>query len=163
MEITELSLLAVDPGIALGWAYWPKNRKYPTRCGIIKPHNRSKDFFLDTHSTIHQLSNVILELKPGIIACEWPAHFSSAGGEVAAGSGSIVKLAFNVGQIALAADACECEFFPIAVNKWKGNLKKRIVEKRIRKILPESRLEYLEPESHTWDAIGIGLYVRGLF
>jgi len=157
------SLLAIDPGIVLGYAYWPKNRKYPTRCGIVKPHKRSKDFFRDTHSTIHQLGDIISKLKPDAIACEWPAHFSSAGGEVAAGSGSIVKLAFNVGQIALAADAYKCEFLPVGVNAWKGNLPKKIVKKRIQKILLKSRLEYLKPESHAYDAIGIGLYVRGIF
>jgi|GEM_PF-5125716 len=158
------SLLAIDPGLSLGWAYWSAGKKYPSKCGIIKPHKRFKDFFLETHSTIHQLgNNIVSKLKPKIIACEWPAFFDSAGGRAAAGSGSVVKLAFGCGQIALMADAFGCEFLPVAVNKWKGQLPKNIVIKRINKILPASRLEYLEPESHMYDAIGIGLHVRGLF
>lgn len=147
----------------MGYAFFPAGKKYPVDCGIIKPHKSTKDFFLDTHSTIHQLGKVISELKPKVTLVEWPTFFDSAGGRAAAGSGSIVKLAFGIGQIALMVDAYGGRFVPVNVNKWKGQMPKNLVIKRIKKRLTSSRLEYLLPESHAWDSIGIGLYYRGLF
>lgn len=158
------SLIAIDPGIVLGFAFWPEKKKYPTQCGIIKPqHGKSKNFFMNIHSTIHQLGKIVLTLKPEFVVCEWPQSFTSVGGRAAAGAGSIIKLAFGIGQIAMVTDACEAAFIPVPVAQWKGQLSKAIVIKRIKKKLPASRIEYLEPESHAWDAIGIGLFCKGLF
>lgn len=158
-------MLAVDPGVNCGWAFWPEGVKYPIRCGVIEPHtNKEVDFFAKIHSTTHQLAGIILRLKPKCVVCEWPQSFTSVGGRAAAGAGSIIKLAFGIGQLALAADACGgAKFIPVPVAQWKGNLPKRIVIKRIKKRLTPARLEYLEPESHSWDAIGIGLFCKGLF
>lgn len=177
-------MLAIDPGVHMGWAFWPESRKYPIECGIIKPHvnllkmkllltsdkkllttsdGKEVDFFKKMHSTIHQLGNLVMRLEPGCVVCEWPQSFSSVGGRAASGAGSIIKLAFGIGQIALMADACRAKFIPVPVAQWKGQLSKNIVIKRIKKRLPETRIEYLEPSSHSWDAIGIGLYCKGLF
>lgn len=172
---TEPTLLAIDPGVSLGWAFWPKGRKYPTQCGVIKPQvnllkmkllltsDKDVDFFKKMHSTIHQLGNLVMRLEPKCVACEWPQSFTSVGGRAASGTGSIIKLAFGVGQIALMADACRAKFIPVSVPQWKGNLSKQIVIKRIEKRLTPARLEYLEPDSHAFDAIGIGLFYKGLF
>jgi len=173
--VKQKRFMAIDPGVDLGWAFWPAGRKFPTDCGIIIPHvgllelknkfayNKEITFFQKIHSTIHQLSLKIVELEPEIIACEWPQSFGSVGGRAASGSGSIIKLAYGVGQIALMADACRIKFAPIPVMQWKGNLSKINVMKRIIKRLPSSRIDYLEPGSHSWDAIGIGLFCKGLF
>lgn len=156
-------MLAVDPGINLGWAFWPEGKKYPTQCGVIKPHKKFEDFSVSMHSTIHQFGKIVLRLKPKYVVCEWPQSFTSVGGRAAAGAGSIIKLAFGIGQVALVAIVCKAKFISVPVAQWKGNLSKQIVIKRIKKRLPESRIEYLEPESHAWDAIGIGLFCKGLF
>lgn len=169
------SLLAVDPGVYSGWAFWPKGKKYPTRCGVIEPNtnlqkmkklltsNKEIDFFDKMHSTIHQLGKITLNLKPEFVVVEWPQSFTSVGGRAATGAGSIIKLAFGIGQVALMAYACQAKFVPVPVAQWKGNLSKQIVIKRIKKRLTQARLEYLEPSSHAWDAIGIGLFCKGLF
>lgn len=161
-EISQ-SLVAIDPGVYAGWAFWPVNRKYPVRCGVVKPHKKFKDFFLNMHSTVHQLGEIILRLKPKYVVCEWPQSFTSVGGRAATGAGSIIKLAFGIGQLAMVADACAAKFIPVPVAQWKGQLSKRIVIKRIKKRLTPARIEYLEPESHAWDALGIGLFCKGLF
>jgi len=54
-------------------------------------------------------------------------------------------------------------FLPIPVNQWKGQLPKKIVIKRIQKIIPRRNLETLQPKDDCWDAIGLGLHVRGVF
>lgn len=169
------SLLAVDPGVNCGWAFWPEEKKYPVQCGVIKPHTNFQkmknllasdgeiDFFKKMHSTIHQLSKIVLELKPKYVVCEWPQSFTSVGGRAASGAGSIIKLAFGIGQVALLADACGAKFIPVPVAQWKGQLSKRIVIKRIKKTLTLARLDYLEPDSHAWDALGIGLFCKEMF
>jgi len=169
-------MLAIDPGVHMGWAFWPEGKRYPTKCGVIKPQvnllkmkllltsdKKDVDFFKKMHSTIHQLGNLVMKLEPKVVVCEWPQSFTSAGGRAATGAGSIIKLAFGVGQVALMADACRAIFIPVKVAQWKGNLSKQIVIKRIKKRLTVARLEYLEPESHAFDAIGIGLFHKGLF
>jgi len=168
-------MLAIDPGVSLGFAFWPKGKKYPTQCGVVKPHtnllkmknmltsDKEIDFFIKMHSTIHQLGGIVLRLKPEYVVCEWPQSFTSVGGRAATGAGSIIKLAFGIGQVALMAAACTAKFIPVPVAQWKGNLSKQIVIKRIKKRLTPARLEYLQPESHAWDAIGIGLFCKGLF
>jgi len=169
------SLVSIDPGVHMGWAFWPEGKKYPTQCGVIEPHtnlqkmkklltsDKEIDFFDKMHSTIHQLGGIVLRLKPKCVVCEWPQSFTSVGGRAATGAGSIIKLAFGIGQVALMADACKAKFIPVPVAQWKGNLSKHIVIKRIKKRLTPARLEYLQPESHAWDSIGIGLYCKGLF
>ena len=162
MIIHRPPLLAIDPGVVLGWAFFPQDRKFPVAIGIIKPQVK-KEFFLQMHSTVAQVVSVIAEHCPKFVAIEWPGFFDSAGGRAVAGGGSLVKLAFGVGKLAQVAEAFGATFEPIPVAKWKGQLSKRIVEHRIRRILPFSRIEKLQPKQHEWDAIGIGLYCRGLF
>jgi len=157
------SILAIDPGLQMGYAYFPEGKKYPTRAGLIKPEARGEDFFVQLHSTIAQFASLLMKFSPRDTAVEWPSYFGSLGGRAAAGSGSLVKLAFGIGKLAQISEAYGSNFVPVPVNKWKGQLSKKIVEKRIRKILPAARLKKLKPEKDVWDAIGIGLFMRGLF
>lgn len=157
------SMLAVDPGLQMGWAYFPEGKKYPTKAGLIKPMTKGKDFFVQLHSTIAQFASLLIKFSPRDTAVEWPSYFSSLGGRATAGSGSLVKLTFGIGKLAQIVEAYGSNFVPVPVNKWKGQLSKRIVEKRIRRILPVAKLKKLKPEKDVWDAIGIGLYMRGLF
>ena len=156
-------LLAVDPGLKLGWAFFPENRYYPTKVGLIKPQLNSKaDFFMRLHSTTSQFSAVVKKLAPQEVAIEWPGYFDSLVGGAAAKQGSLVKLAFGVGQLALIAHAFGAEFVPVRVTEWKGQIPKKVVNKIITKKLSAPRLRALKPEDDSWDAVGIGLYLRGV-
>jgi hypothetical protein len=95
-----------------------------------------------------------------IVACEWPKLFESEAGQAAARRGDLVKLAFVVGRIAELTAQMGFMFTIIPVNNWKGTMDKGQVERRIARIVgPESTTF----KSHVWDAVGIGLYYRGLF
>ncbi len=157
------SMLCIDPGVIMGWAYFPDGKKYPKTCGVIKPKVRGDNFYLRVHSIIAQLANVIVDCSPTLIAIEWPSYFGSVGGIATAGHGDLVKLAFTVGKMAQIGEAYGAAFIPVPVVNWKGQLKKNVVIKRIKKTIPKAFLEKLDPDSHSWDAIGIGLFVRGLF
>ena len=157
------SLIAIDPGVELGWAFWPEGKLHPSACGLVKPKRKQKDFFSSMQSTVDQLDDLLDGYEPAVLAIEWPAYFDSVGGRAAAGSGSIVKLAFGIGQIAQLAAAREIILDAVEVMKWKGQLPKEVVIKRINKIIPAYQMDFLTPTSHAYDAIGIGLYCRGLF
>ena len=157
------SLLSIDPGLHLGYAYFPKKKLYPTHAGLIVPETKGKDFFVNLHTTITQYASILRKFSPQVVTIEWPTVYSSVVGRAAAGSGSIVKLAFTIGKLAQVAEAYGSMFIPVPVVQWKGQLPKNTVIKRIQRILSVPRLKKLNPKKDCWDAIGIGLYVRGIF
>lgn len=159
------NILAIDPGLSLGWAYFPADSDMPTMSGIIKPAYKKRDYFEKLRSTVRQFDALLEELLPhlDIVGIEWPTIHSSVKGRAAAGSGSVVKLAFEVGKLAQVAEDNGVAFEKIDIIKWKGQLKKPIVIKRIKEIITRRLLNLLTPEDDTWDALGIGLYMRGLF
>lgn len=161
--INQNSLLAIDPGLILGYAYFPEGKMYPTHVGIIKSKIKEKDFVMQAHNVATQYTHLLVTYAPRTVAIEWPAVYGSLSGRAAAGSGSVVKLAFTVGKLAQIVEDYGAFFVPIEVNKWKGQLSKKIVIKRIKRIISSSRLKKLAPEKDAWDAIGIGLFMRGLF
>ena len=163
MKNKKPSILAIDPGLSLGWAYFPAGKDMPTSCGLIKPKSKKEDYFTQLSSTVGQCRNLFMMRALTTVAIEWPTIHSSVKGRAAAGSGSVVKLAFEVGKLVQVAEDYGLEFVKVDIINWKGQLKKPVVIKRLKKILPRKLLNLLAPESDTWDAIGIGLYMRGLF
>lgn len=157
------NLLAIDPGLHLGYAFFPEGKQFPTKVGLVNPKIKGKDFFVNFRSTVAQYGKLLVKFPPGDIAIEWPLFYNSAGGAAAAGSGSVVKLAFEIGKLVQVAEAYGWHFIPVPVNEWKGQLPKKIVIKRIQKKLSVPRLRQLNPQKDAWDAIGIGLFMRGLF
>lgn len=159
-------LLAIDPGInSTGWAFWEKPTRslFPDEYGLVQAplggtwHDRA-------------LSNakVIAEnlrfgwLGPHLeVFCEFPAFFASSGGVASAATGSVHKLAFQVGVYAQVFASRGSSFTPVGVNEWKGQLPKDVVCRRVEKILgPRAGREF---RADTWDAVGIGLWVKGVF
>ncbi len=66
------------------------------------------------------------------------------------------------------AGICACQdvepaFEYVDVNNWKGNLKKDIVIKRITRTYNEAGLKFKPFTKDEWDAVGIGLYLKGFF
>lgn len=158
------ALLCIDPGIDFGWAIFGSRISVPCVCGTFK--SEGKDFWSRLEKTAAEFNRVLgisEDYECEGIACEYPAFFGSEGGQVAARSGSLVKLAVVVGTLYGVCLDWGIAFRPVGVNEWKGNLSKEIVKARIEKILGSSALADLRPKEHAWDAIGIGLYCRGKF
>lgn len=159
----KFGLLAVDPGVELGYAFFPAGKNYPYACGVIKPVVKGADFFVRLHNAVNQFAAVVKEYGPSVVAIEWPSYFGSVAGIASAGHGDLVKLAFTVGKLAMVSEVYGAAFIPVKIAAWKGQLKKPVVINRIRRIIPSNVLRSLKPKSHSWDAIGIGLFMRGLF
>ena len=144
-------IITIDPGLTgTGYAIWDKKWEL-MRYGILNPPP------LSWENKAYAIAGKISELcgTYGVNegAIEFPAFFQSAGGATVAASGALVKLTMLVGIICGTVD-----FKPILVEvrDWKGQLPKDVIIKRIKRILPNCKAK-----SHDWDAIGIGLHLKG--
>lgn len=113
------------------------------------------------HSVSSQVHEYLESFKPTHFYCEQPEFFANETGQMVATTGDLIKLVFVVGCFARSCWELGIEFVPIPVKKWKGQLSKEIVERRIRKDIPG--VETMEIKSHSWDAVGIGLFAKGFF
>lgn len=169
--------LSIDPGISgmgiacwdeLSWGkrippVWVRNiypkryRKYPesweTRISVI----------------MFQLDEIFNENYPiNHVYMEFPEKENSVRGNAAIVSkvrdgtkepGDIFKLMYlcgAIGELCRIYDVLITLYLP---SEWKGQLSKSIVEDRIKLRIPS--VVELQPVSHSWDAIGIGLNAKG--
>jgi hypothetical protein len=143
--------ITIDPGATgSGWAVWDAKWMLLGN-GIVIPPSA---FAWETKAywVVTRLEEVAEKWGCTEGYIEYPAFFQVHGAGVAT-SGALVKLAWFVGLV------CGSLPFPpelVTVNEWKGQLPKEVVIKRIKKILPA-----VNAKSHDWDAIGMGLYLKG--
>lgn len=160
--------VSLDPGQRTGVAVWSNDQRralvppltvdywtategdWALRCRALgfKLHG-----FLSTNRN-RGVSNVI---------CELPAFFEGEKGHAAAAKGDVVKLSYLVGVYAGMCHAQGVGFTLVPVREWKGQLSKKIVAARIRKRIGDQALDDMEFHGDIWDAVGIGLYVKGHF
>lgn len=166
-----MQLLAIDPAIgSLGWAYWA-GRRLDTDCApLLTGLVRCKDQGEWWQRAHYQTEKLIGELQlAGIdlhnvkhVICEMPIFFSGTGGGVAAvETGSLQKLCVHIGTLAQAFQQRGIEFELVTVREWKGQLPKEVVIQRLKKMIP--RPYWRQYEADIWDAIGIGLWKKGVF
>lgn len=90
------------------------------------------------------------------IFIEEPQYFDSFVGQVAASSGSLMKLIFFYGRLYQLLTSMSFPVVPVQISHWKGQLKKEQVAKRIERILKKKYVGDVQ------DAVGIGLFIKGL-
>lgn len=143
--------ITIDPGAnSSGWAVWDRDWNLIAN-GICTPDPKDEWEMraLENAANLHAVAerhNVEL----GFI--EYPAFFQTHGAGVAT-SGALVKLAYYVGLV------CGTMPFPVKiveVGTWKGQLPKKVVIERIKRILPN-----VKATKDDYDAIGIGLFLSG--
>jgi len=143
--------MTIDPGAnSSGWAIWDKKWTLIDN-GICTPDPKD-EWELRALANAQNLLEIAEhhEVDEGYI--EYPAFFQTHGAGVAT-SGALVKLAYYVGLV------CGTMPFPVkivTVGEWKGQLPKKVVIERIKRILPG-----VEATKDDWDAIGIGLFLSG--
>jgi hypothetical protein len=146
--------ITIDPGISgSGYAIWDSRWKLVAH-GVLTSSS-SPMWELKAYDLMQQFQEVVEEHNCVEGYIEMPALFGSVGGLVTANSGALVKLAWFVGMVCGGLKS-NCPLKPIGVNLWKGQLPKEIVILRIKRILPRCAAT-----THDWDAIGIGLYLKG--
>lgn len=158
--------MSVDPGVTgTGIAIWEANDwKFkltnPIWVGNLYPNKDSgfNDKVSDILTKIYDLTQ-----KYGVteIWCEMPEFFDDAGGHMAAKKGDLTKLTFFVGAIHGFCIFNGIKFHPVTPSTWKGQTSKEQVIRKIEYILPS--IVNLNPKSHSYDAIGIGLWAQEFY
>ena len=150
--------LSIDPGLSgTGWAIWNLNWHLLDSGNVYTNANKLEEKISDIGNRILVYSNIrYTEIKH--VWIEYPAVFGGVAGDMVARKGDVVKLTFLAGYI---VGHLEAEFTIVPVHRWKGQLPKPIVIKRIKKILPF--IDFEKIKSHSWDAIGLGLWAKGRF
>lgn len=167
------NFISIDPGLGgTGYAVWSRERasklEDPIESGSIPA---PADGALEVRmawicaAIRHVCSkNSVVEL-----VIEQPQFMEGGKGLVAARDGDLVVLSMLTG--ALCGSLWRCEngrdvaasygTHLVPVNVWKGNMSKEMTEERVRKKLPA----YCRTTktTHESDAIGLGLYAKGLF
>ena len=161
--MSSLYRISIDPGTPSGYAVWDdktfRELVPPIKWGVTDAGPKSEPWNLRTDITILSLQTLLDDYRPRVVYCEQPVLMAeSVAGQAAARRGDLVKLAMAVGRINQICADRMIPFRLIDVARWKGQLSKEMVEKRIRRKLPD-----LEARSHAWDAVGIGLFVKGFF
>ncbi len=95
------------------------------------------------------------------VFCEQPAYMQ--GSHQSAAGGALVKLTHSAGMVAGMCYLLGCGFEYVAINKWKGNLPKSVVNDRIREIILDRSGKQCVFQQDEWDAVGIGFYLKGVF
>lgn len=163
------AFVSVDPGVdGSGWALWPFGQNKPCDSGSVEPEGgRCEAWSWRCASLVTALASAVRSAvrnnpgaEPAYIFLEEPQFFEGRG-LAAARHGSLVKLSLVAGMTAdRLSTAWNAVVQWVPVRQWKGNLPKAIVECRVRARLPGWKPA--TGKTHEVDAVGIGLFVRGL-
>ncbi len=175
--------MSVDPGIeGTGLAYWIRNSQFGISdtvtdrplyhghhiawAGVIDyPHGLSGGGewgWVSRASAVAESFEKELDIcKPQAIWCEFQEFFADAKGYTATARGDIYKLCYLCGMFYQAARVRNIEMYFVRPTTWKGQLPKTAIEKRVRRILGDDTCAVLNAKTHAWDALGIGLFVKG--
>lgn len=150
----------IDPGMNghTGFAVFNIKQDAPVNTGIIKAGCREK--YLWDFSAYSIARDALTQLrKCQQVFIELPEFWGgSSTSYTSAAKGDLFKLTFLVGNIfhILTQNGILVTLF--SPRKWKGQLKKEMVDDRIKRIL---NMKDVFPD-HVSDAVGMGLFVKGL-
>jgi len=158
----------IDPGLSgTGYAIWTweaggGRMTPPLTCGVLTaPSKKSWDDRVQWYFI--ELCELYIHNKCWGTIVEWPNYRPTMMGQMVAARGDLGKL-FAISTVCLSVGWSNNGFgSPISVNKWKGQLSKEIVRKRIEKRIGLVAVDGSKIESHAVDAVGIGLYWKGCF
>lgn len=160
-------LITIDPGLNIGVAVWvvPINRKIISKIPLVtfvsKPTSISASWerrMVDSINHMEKQLRFCNSITKPTIIIEAPEFFESELGFTSARKGDLCKLSMSTGMIMESLYKLY-RIMPklITAKKWKGQLPKKVVEKRIQKITGK-----VYP-NHICDAVGIGLHYLGVF
>lgn len=171
---TKSVVMAIDPGVPMGYAVWPLKRwkrsertacrpDAPEWTGVLGSKLKAMPYHVRAIDMAFHLRLLCDEQAwlPLLTFVEWPQDFQSSAGRTASRSGSIVKLSVATGCLMHEMGRLGGTVRHVPVVDWKGQLSKAQVESRIRRKLGAAACENYD--SHVWDAVGIGLFGMGVF
>lgn len=162
--------LSVDPGLSgTGFAVWNwttwKDLEPPLAAGILDAQldrkSQQKPWVARAYAVGRAFDALLQDLTPVYCYVEWPNFRSGAGGHMCAARGDLGKLYFVCGVLAEVCRKHGCHFVPVGVPEWKGQLSKEMVASRVQARIGTAACKRLELQTHAWDAVGLGLTVKG--
>jgi len=173
--------LSIDPGLGgTGWATWDDSNwggwvdnVGPEACGdwqVMGSVNRSKDWLERAYILSDKFeqwlwNNFIADRSSDrIVRCyiEFPIFYDDAGGHMCAKKGNLGKLYCLIGMLVAVCRRWSIPVELIKVPDWKGQLPKPVVFERMERLLGPEVCAKFPKSTHAWDAIGIGLYAKGV-
>jgi len=156
-------VLTIDPGLGgTGVVAWDMNDWHndlrSMNFQIQRFNMHTKEWTIGSADIVADLKRWAHKMNVVKMYVEFPQAFQSAVGQSAINRGDIFKLSFLIGCIRGAFPYAAFE--PVRVVDWKGQLPKEICIKRIKRLIPP---EKWPKSTHEYDAIGIGLYLKGKF
>jgi hypothetical protein len=146
-----------------GIALWPESTwgqlTLPCLVQNIYPAGKVTHWREKTFTVLDKMEKAIQPYQITHAYLEQPEFFDDAGGHLAAKSDDLIKLVFFFGACCQVLYRLRIPMTFYKVKLWKGQLPKKVVERRIRALLPE--IDSLNVSSHGFDAVGIGLYAKG--
>lgn len=165
-------IITIDPGISgSGIALWKTSAWNAITPVLLSAYN--KYFAGDTYdeklrSAVLYFSELFDCSNISEVIIEKPDYQDSAKGQVSARSSSLSKLCIFYGGIVGVGINKKIKIIEYPVVTWKGQLKKDMVNTRIQRAYRQKKFSYKgdipfeKLKSHCLDAIGIGLYDRGI-
>lgn len=163
-------LITIDPGLrSTGIAIWISDayafdhELHPKEAMLLTSQS-SMTWQEKAENIADQFDDLIFERHRTNISsahCEMPEYYSSLKGATAASSGSLFKLCFLVGMLGGICMKQGIDFHLIRPTKWKGQLPKDVVQKRITRLLGKEKCRRFSKD--IWDAVGMGLFMKGAF
>lgn len=177
-DYSKATFATIDPSLnSTGYAFWRLADKakccLPVRVGRWTSDNSHDD--LTKIASLYRHLALWFRLEHCVeVHVEQPVIEQSARGVSAVGSGALLKLyhaASTCVNLAHTAAPWQGHGVWISISRWKGNLSKDMVVKRIVKrpgfdaatMASRFDLKTSDYKNDAWDAVGIGLYVKGLF
>jgi len=152
-------VMTIDPGLTeCGWAVFDidheRQQGILKDCGVIRC--RIGDWVMRLDFVVDQVADLLDSCRTERVVIELPHTYAAGKGTVARNSGAIMKLGALVFSIRSTALMEGVDVTLVSVAKWKGNLPKKITQKRIR-----TRWGWEGKNHNEADAVGIGdWYIR---
>ncbi len=155
--------ITIDPGLPTGWALFRKNGSlFPLAHGtwaaskgtwVEKVNHVGMQFRQTKRESLCDADEAYVEE---------PKFWTSSTGMGAAQSGSLIKLAMLTGYLIAQLHLFKVRVQLVPIQKWKGGLPKAVTSRRVERFLGVNPCQWKGVTHHQWDAIGIGLHVRGI-
>jgi hypothetical protein len=154
-------LYTIDPGLSgTGYAEWHPSGEL-RRAGVFQEKLEDANrWWVRGGLMAGRLIRLLLPMRHSNAVIEFPMYMESVAG-LAASKGSTLKLAFLIGCYAEAFRRRGCVVQLVTPLDWKGQLPKDVVIRRIHRVISEEDCNAYGIRSHAYDAVGLGLWVRG--
>lgn len=155
-------VLTVDPGWNTGWAYWTRGSFHPSTGILISKYTDPTDKLNDLSDQFGQLLTI---QNPRFVMMEGTSFWvESLKSQVSFSRGDAIYLTYLIGQYMRECYLQKKKFDLILAIDWKGQMDDKKVKKRV---LRRNAVDYKQFHGQYWphvtDAVGIGLWMLGIF